>query len=100
MNSSTATTLLNADLGAWGDHHLALASAHKARFASLDAADRFHAISMEYATADSLALADDVRNAAVDAADEAFIVASRAADGVLEAALDATRHARRGVGTV
>jgi len=94
------TPALNADLGAWGTHHGALASAHRVRFAALDAADRAHADGLEYATAGDLAIANGIRNAAVDAADEALMVAMRAADGVLEAALDATRHARLGHGTV
>jgi len=94
------TPALNADLGAWGAHHIALTSAHKARFAALDAADRAHADGLEYATAGDLAIANGIRNAAVDAADDVLEAALRAADDVLAVALDATRHARLGHGTV
>ena len=94
------TPALNADLGAWGAHHRAIVEAHEVRNAALNAADRAHGHGLEYATADDLAIADDVRSLAVDAANATMRAAMRAADGVLEAALDATRHARLGHGTV
>ena len=94
------TPALNADLGAWGAHHRAIVEAHEVRNAALNAADRAHGYGLEYASADDLGLADDIRNAAVDAANATMRAAMRAADGVLEAALDATRHARRRQGTV